>query len=205
MRRLAHLLLTCATLAAISACSTDLAPSRESQEKTLTCPNGRYAWDIKNKWELTVLDKPQKVTAGKKFTAKSTIFNPRSAKISQTDGTVDPADAMKNLERTLKLELASPGRNTESERRVMSASFEAPAQAVYYRGVKAITASYSYTCASGKPLRRGEIYTWDLKSPTTGLADCLAQPSENSNSELAKSAIRRQCPTGSPARAVLGE
>ncbi|MET7553524.1 hypothetical protein ACFU9O_13060 [Streptomyces albidoflavus] len=152
---------------------------------------------------MTVLDEPQKVAPGEKFTAKSEAFNPRSAEIKQTRGKINATIALRDLERELDTEVARPGKKTSSERRVMSATFETTAQAVYYRGVKAVTASYSYKCNPNEPERTGEVYTWDITSPTTGLADCLSNPSGNSDSELARLAISRNCPAGTAARKML--
>ena len=169
------------------------------------CGNAQISWTVSKAWRLVVLDDAVDVRPGNEFVAKSKPYNTRIAIAVTSAEALSQRTIFEGLSRHLKKELADPNRSTASEAREMSASLRDGGKVVYYRGVKGIDAAFTYTCPGASEKISGTVFTWEVKSSTTGLVDCLAKPEENSRSQLARMAISRRCLEGSPAREVLGE
>ncbi|MFJ8748351.1 hypothetical protein ACIREO_03250 [Streptomyces sp. NPDC102441] len=154
---------------------------------------------------MTVLDAPVTVKSGHTFEAKSLPYQPRVAAATSSHESLPHKYILQSLSDQIGKELAKLDVSTTIEKRVMSAKFPEAGQAVYYRGVKEIAGSYSFNCPTKKAEISGTFFSWEVASSTTGLVDCLVDPSKNSDSKLARMAISKRCPAGSPARAVLAQ
>ncbi|WP_143660032.1 hypothetical protein [Streptomyces sp. WZ.A104] len=193
-----------ATIMAMSGCITSSEPQNK-HTTTATCRGGEFEWDISTSWRLTVLDEAKIVEAGSEMVADSIPFKTRKSEARSTQGTLSSEIVFEELEKHLKKKVAEPGTSTASEKRVMGAHFPERGQGVYFRGVKQISGTYTFTCPHKAKENKGTVFTWETKSSTTGLADCLLGPDGNSKSELSKMAITSRCPKGTPARAVLND
>ncbi|MEV7915600.1 hypothetical protein [Streptomyces griseus] len=189
---------------AISGC-TPTGDTKDSASDSASCKDGKFSWTVSKDWRLVVLDDPVHVTAGGLFKAKSIPHEPRTALATGASDALSQRAIFKSLSRQLGKELAEPHLSTSSEKREMSATFEDEGQAVYYRGVKEVDATYTYACPRTSTKASGTVFTWEVDSSTTGLIDCLVDPKENSQSQLARMAISKRCPAGVPARKILSE
>ncbi|WP_435297569.1 hypothetical protein [Streptomyces sp. YPW6] len=151
-----------------------------------------------------VLDDPVDVKPGSRLEVESKLHEPKESQATDSSGSLSQRVVFRSLSQHLGKELAKPGASTSDEKREMSADFKEKAQAVYYRGVKTVSATYTYTC-SETVKSSGKVFTWEIGSSTTGLVDCLAEPEGNSQSRLARMAISERCPHDAPARKILNE
>lgn len=164
------------------------------------CLKSGFDWSISQEWRLIVLDPLVSVSARSRFKSTATPFQPRRVEVTGETEDIRESDILAALSKKVGKNLAGVGISTTSEARAMEATFPEAAQAVYYRGVKAIEGTYTLDCPQYEVNNlRGRFFTWDVESPTTGLVDCLADSSENSQSALAKKATVARCPAGSPA------
>ncbi|MEU3433664.1 hypothetical protein [Streptomyces sp. NPDC006863] len=193
-----------ATIMAVSGCATSGKPDEE-HEKTAICKGAEFEWNVLTRWRLTVLDKAKIVEPGSKMVADSTPFKPRTAKATPAKGKLTQKTVFANLEKHLGKTLATPGTSTTSEKRIMGARFPKRGQGVYFRGVKQVSGTYTFTCLNKTKQTKGSVFTWETQSSTTGLADCMLGSAGNSTSELSRMAIARRCPEGTPARAILDD
>lgn len=188
---------------AVSGCTSN-GDSNRSAASSESCGADQFSWTTSKDWRLVVLDDPVNVKPGGRLEVESKLHEPRKSQATDSSGSLSQRAAFKSLSQHLGKELARPNTSTSGEKREMSATFDKKAQAVYYRGVKAVSATYTYNCP-GTTRSSGTVFTWEIGSSTTGLVDCLAEPEENSQSRLARMAISERCPEGVPARKILNE
>lgn len=176
----------------------------EHRNESIICQGENFNWKTSKEWKIIVLDNPITIEEKTTFHAKATPFEPWTVKVSGIEDSASKSRILEKLSDHLETPLAPLGRGTLDEVKTMSAYFPEKGQGVYYRGVLSVKSEYSVECPSeGDEKVSGEILTWDLRSPTTGLVDCIAHPRQNSDSKLARIAIEKKCPKGSLARSIL--
>ncbi|MFE0106967.1 hypothetical protein [Streptomyces sp. NPDC059009] len=148
-------------------------------------------------WTLAVLDDRVAVAPGGTLKIKAKPYRPRTAEVTGVRaGGPRAAEVMKALSEKTGTPLAAPGARTADIARTAEVGFPASgprAEAVYYQGLRLVETDYRYRCAD-ESRGRGHIRTWETRSETAGLVDCLKPAAENPRTALARLATRERCP-----------
>ncbi|MGW2263718.1 hypothetical protein [Streptomyces koyangensis] len=177
-----------------------MAARTDFPRKSAYCAEGDYAWRYERAWRLVILDDLTAVPAGGTLRTEAKPFAPWTVKVTGDRRGLPSSTVLAALEQETRASLAADGTRSSENARKMSATFPDAAQALYYRGVRAVRASYTFTCRSDASRNTsGHVLTWETASATTGLVNCLAEPEGNADSVLARQVLTR-CPSGSPAR-----
>lgn len=187
-----------AALLAATGCS--VADRADSPRTGAYCADGDFAWRYERAWRLVVLDDLTAVPAGGTLRTEAKPFAPWKVKVTGDRRGLPSSTVLAGLAQETGASLAADGTWSSENARKMSATFPDAAQALYYRGVRAVRASYTFTCRSDASRdTSGHVLTWETASATTGLVNCLAEPESNADSVLARQVLTR-CPRDSPAR-----
>ncbi|WP_328750292.1 hypothetical protein OHT57_32600 [Streptomyces sp. NBC_00285] len=164
-----------------------------------------FEWDISRSWRLITLDDLARVRRGDTLEIRAKPYKPMTSEVTVTGSRNAPSrsEVLTALRERTRTPLAAPGTSTARLARKAEVTFRAKgAEAVYFQGLEAVTATYRYRCTAdgaGADRGTGHVATWDPRSLTVGLIDCLAPARDNPDSEPAELALKLRCPGDSPA------
>jgi hypothetical protein len=196
---------TASVVVAATACSSGSSPTRADRAERASSCAPVFDWDIARSWRLITLDDLVKVGRGGTLKIKAKPYEPLTSAVSVTGGRNAPTDSevLTALRARTGAQLAAPGTSTSGLARRADVTFrEKAAEAVYFQGLRTVTATYRYRCTAkgaGPDRGTGRVTTWDQESVTFGLLDCLAPKRENPDSVPAELALGKRCPRDSPA------